>query len=1407
MKNLKFKLVEVDYTRPYGEQLDCKRHIIGAYANLARHNMTLAVNTIMRAVGMESFDENEIGNAFGTTHRKKLAQLDNIQKVHLQKRLYRHFTFLKRLKLEDRKKKSVQLDSIFEVLSDFTNTMVMLRNEYTHYCPYNSPEKIAEQLELKKRMGQRLTELFENSSKLFKTNEKLSHEENEVFCAQRTEVRYKYFWKSNDALPDRMTVENMVSNLRSEPARKKKIGNVEYFLNADSTITGVFDKNGRHFCYIWNSGDKFSSGNKAFQGKSYEELRRIVKDKIAQGQKRGNYQHSENHVRIDGCAFTLTDSSMNVEWTQFDRNPEYYASIKNDEKGLSDIGVIYFLCQFLDKSVAFDFMDDIGFSAQCTFDGKNAKENVMYLKEIMCMNRIRMVKMRLDSEMSETALALDMLGELRKCPKPLYEVLRRKTRDEFKDATTVQWELTNNREAVETEENGRDDENEAVETTVDKNIPRSTFVRWEDRFPYLALKYIDFKGLFDDIRFSLNLGKYRFAFYEHGENYSVDGVKRLRVLQKEMHGFGRIQEVGVEIKNKWGELYDEKFMQDGILQKKPDEAGQAPYVTIQSPRYAIDEKSRSIGMRWSGWTEGSHKSHYGDLDRKKMYIPYLPGKPKIDPELKKQVNQSEPLLPPQATLSIYELPGLLFYQYLLTKYGRDPHLAEQFIIDYHDHLKHFLTDVAEGRLKPLEEKTVDMETQSAIWEKRKEEMGVVLRKEYNLRVSDIPAKIMDLLCRKEKDYDEKLENAAFDRLDKKRQVVTKSLEIYRKKKERIGSKENKFDKMRATIKTGQLAQWLMHDILDWIPNDSECRKTLTGQSYMALQSGLTFLGQIFSNLERLPIELSTLRAMFMKANLVPAQGDGLKSSLHHPFLADVFDECKTSSVEVFYETYLMKELVHIDAVVKQLESGDSFDDYKKVPFLYCERKRWRKPGVATLSNLAKRYLMNPMQLPDGMFSKPIFNLLYENASVDMRKVLDDARTGPIEKRLDCNTAYLIRRYFEIEEKDGPQPFYDTSDTRYRHVYRLFKKYFGEPIPGTNQTTTPAYTVEEIREKQKIKKELIANYINADVRKFEEKNKRNLKKFEDKQWCLVKENNKDKVRRSYKEKEMEQEIKKRVARKKAEISAAVLQYENELKQKHGRMFNQINDNERQIRRFMTEDFMMLVMAREILKAKNNEDKDFITGFQLKNVMDESLLDKTVDFEWKINIKDKNNKVVPKIIEQKNMKIKNYGQFYKFASDRRRLESLLSRLPDTLFNRAEIENELSYYDYSRSEVFRQVYIIESEAYKLKPELMDDVNAQCEWFYYFEEKGGEQKKRYVRNSFIRLLEIVAAGKDGILNETEKCTLQKTRNAFGHNTYDVDLDIVFKGKEKKRKIPEIAHGIKDKIEQQTDELRSNLQ
>ena len=1288
MTNRQFKLVPVDYSRPYDEQPDCKRHVIGAYANLARHNMTVTINSIMLAIGMDSFNENEIDDAFNKKHRKKIAKIDNIQKVNLQKRLYRHFPFFKRMRLEDEAKKSVQLNTLLEVMDDFTSCMAMLRNFYTHYHPYNSPEEESNQRNLKKTMGRRLQYLYENTSQMFKSTESLDHESNEVVSALRIPEDYVQVIKPGDS------DYNRTSNFYFNPtiSEKKK------------------------------RGIKYNPATKVFEKKA----------------------------------------------VRFVRNPKYQAYMMDDVEGMSDTAIIYFLCLFLEKKVAFELMDEAGFTEQIQFKGEHADRQLLYLKEIMCMNRIRMTKTKLDSEMSDTALALDMINELRKCPRPLYEVFSKEAREEFKDDTTVLWEQEHGKEAVVTEEQ-RDTDEETETLSAVKNTPRSTFVRWEDKFPQMALRYIDYQGLFKDIRFQLNLGKYRYAFYQHSKEYSVDNLERLRVLQKELHGFGRIQEVEQARKDKWSSLFEEKHIEDGLSKKEPDKAGQDPYITDQCAQYAIDRKSHSIGLRWEGWGEGDRgHGHYGDLQMSKIFLPYIPSHPE---RTDRQTNQAEPLLAPQAMFNLYELPGLLFYQYLLIKYNGSIADAENLIKTVHNNLIRFFTDVSKGILGPVEG--------ANLYEREKNLSSALAR--YNLQVSDIPSKMYNFLVARDLNYDEKLYDSALQRLADKKKRVKKVLDSFYEKKRVIGTQKNRFDKLHATIQTGRLAAYLIRDIVDWLPSQSPARKRLSGQNYAALQAFLGLFGQQEGSLKT-----DELERVLQNAHLIPDESATLRKEDYHPFLKDVLSTMHEDTLESFFEDYFNREILHINKVEELIKSGDSFDDYYAIPFLHCDSARWMDPDA----KMAARYLARPIQLPNGIFTKPIFELLWSINNSSLRDALKKSKNaGSDNQSLSNNIAYLIRLYFELVEEDHSQPFYDASHEPYRHVYRIFKKLYGKKSQLTNRTTSPAYTIDEIRSLRKKAAEDIKAYVEEEMKpqqyKFEHKLRKKLQKENDRRY-----------KNREKQLNIEAEVKKAVEQ---EIDPLKLDMTSKLE----RQLKIVYENERGIRRYKTQDILLLIMAREILKAKS-PDQDFTKGFNLKYVMEDSLLDKPIDFTWNVVIRDKEKGATKKGIEQKNMKMKNYGQFYKFASDHQRLESLLSRLPQSVFQRAEIENEISYYDTNRSEVFRQVYIIESEAYKLKPGLGDDKNANETWFNYIDKKTG--KPRPIRNSFIRLLEILAAGEDGIISESEKATLQKTRNAFGHNTYDVDLQTIFEGKESKMKIPEVANGIKGKIEEQTEELKKRI-
>jgi hypothetical protein len=286
-------------------------------------------------------------------------------------------------------------------------------------------------------------------------------------------------------------------------------------------------------------------------------------------------------------------------------------------------------------------------------------------------------------------------------------------------------------------------------------------------------------------------------------------------------------------------------------------------------------------------------------------------------------------------------------------------------------------------------------------------------------------------------------------------------------------------------------------------------------------------------------------------------------------------------------------------------------------------------------------------------------------------------------------------------------------------------------------------------------------------------------------------------------------------------------------------------------------------------------------------DDELLERTIDFDWVVDIEGKQ-----KTIRKKNMKMKDYGKFYKFASDGERLKSLLAHLGGNEFKRADIEAEYANYDVSRSQVFRYVYMLESKAYQLLAkrkdnpiDLLDDKNSTRDAFWFVSKEGirngfrgfkenlfneykandpdakalvkaicnftgtsieewdanqdtlmkqveslltnenpnekdkalilqvkdycmkKEIARKAIRNNFGELIEILLRGDEPIFTDDEKYIIQHIRNAFGHNHYlkkEDEYNTVFRGKEAKLKLPEVAKTIKDWMGEKTTKALS---
>ena len=243
----------------------------------------------------------------------------------------------------------------------------------------------------------------------------------------------------------------------------------------------------------------------------------------------------------------------------------------------------------------------------------------------------------------------------------------------------------------------------------------------------------------------------------------------------------------------------------------------------------------------------------------------------------------------------------------------------------------------------------------------------------------------------------------------------------------------------------------------------------------------------------------------------------------------------------------------------------------------------------------------------------------------------------------------------------------------------------------------------------------------------------------------------------------------------------------LRKRLNHQIKDIKNNERMLRRYKTQDMVLFLLATEMFDCILTEQNREVNwdNLRLDRVCDRAFLSQTLTFQVPVTV---GGKTV--YVEQENMSLKNYGEFYRFLTDDR-LDSLLTNIIDTLkpnkdgkliIRHTDLMSELAAYDQQRSTVFRLIQkieklIIDKHGVLRKPDTPD-----------FWVKEGLPK----RNNFASLLELINRLGNVELNEEERKLLVAIRNAFSHNSYNIDLSQI----QGIKKLPEVAKGILQHLE-----------
>lgn len=306
------------------------------------------------------------------------------------------------------------------------------------------------------------------------------------------------------------------------------------------------------------------------------------------------------------------DINPDEDFKHLDRKGQFKYSFADNEGNITESGLLFFVSLFLEKKDAIWMQQKLtGFK-----DNRESKKKMTH--EVFCRRRMLLPKLRLESTQTQDWILLDMLNELIRCPKSLYERLQGEYRKKF----NVPFDSA--------------DEDYDAEQEPFKN----TLVRHQDRFPYFALRYFDYNEIFTNLRFQIDLGTYHFSIYKK----LIGGNKEDRHLTHKLYGFERIQEFDKQNRtDEWKAL---------VKDLDTYETSNERYISETTPHYHLE--NQKIGIR----------NKKKKKKKKKNIWPSLEINTTVNERSKYNLGKS---FKAEAFLSVHELLPMMFYYLLLTK--------------------------------------------------------------------------------------------------------------------------------------------------------------------------------------------------------------------------------------------------------------------------------------------------------------------------------------------------------------------------------------------------------------------------------------------------------------------------------------------------------------------------------------------------------------------------------------------------------------------------------------------------------------------------------------------------------------------------------------------------------------------
>jgi hypothetical protein len=668
---------------------------------------------------------------------------------------------------------------------------------------------------------------------------------------------------------------------------------------------------------------------------------------------------NENFIR----AILHTKERFKDVYTEEDFSTASKTIIVNEDKTITQDGIVFLISIFLDRENAFQFINKIKYL--------KGTQNKMFTakRETLSAFCIKLPHEKFISENPTQAFSLELINELNKCPKTLYNVITEEEKKAFQPELGDE-ELEN----IYT--NSIPETIDDYESYIESITKR---VRNNNRFSYFAMRFLDEKEIFPKLRFQIDLGKVIIAEY----NKTLDGNQELRKVVENVKAFGRLQ--------------DFRFAEETIL-NRINTSIKTEFEQF-SPHYNFEEKIGKIGINLA--REDTAKF----LNR-----------PKSEKKVTTYLKQPEV----EAFLSVHDLPKIILLEYL--EKGKTESIINDFInINKSKILNLEFIEIIKSKLSHLNEfnkRSQGRKQETTYHDKtlndlhqRKKELNQILA-EHGLNDKQIPSRISDYWLNIT-DVQEKI--AISDRVKLMKRDCIDRLKAIQKGK---------------APKIGEMATFLAKDIIDMIIDEDKKQK-ITSFYYDKIQECLALFAD--EEKKNILIKIINELLLNQKGghpflNKIDFSSFKYTSDIYKTYLQEkgqklvsVFNPRSNKYIEKD-QSWLQNNFYVLEwneNAKKNLTVVKIPSDVSKLPFSIrkLERKKssfeqWFKYVTKGKENNDRK---KPIDLPTNLFDEVLKELLSTKLK-DENILLDE----------NANYNQLFKLWWEKYRKDSVQDFYHAE---------------------------------------------------------------------------------------------------------------------------------------------------------------------------------------------------------------------------------------------------------------------------------------------------------------------------------------------------------------------------------------------